>query len=91
MAHWRNTFRPARFFLMDARAGVALLLFLLHIRLWTFILAVAVMLTFWWLERIGMNAASAFRAIRAWFAGPLRPARHAHKIRGRIDYDRRQV
>jgi hypothetical protein len=35
MAHWRDTYRPAQFFFMDARAGIPTLAMLLHVRYWT--------------------------------------------------------
>lgn len=89
MAHWRDTYRPARFFFMDARAGLPLLASLLHVRLWTVGLATAVIALFWFLERTGMSFASAGRALRSWLAGNERPGRWLAKKRGRIDYDRR--
>ena len=91
MAHWRDTYKPARFFFVDANAGVVLLLCLLHIKVWTFCTAFAVLLLFWWLERLGLNFMSAMRALRTWFVGDLRPARPPRMTRGRIDYDRRPV
>lgn len=40
MAHWRDSARNVRFWIVDSRAAFPLLLFLLHIRLWTFVLAI---------------------------------------------------
>mgnify|MGYP006327536373 FL=1 len=45
-AHWRDSARIPRFFLIDARAAFPLLLFLLHIRVWSFLLALVVMAFF---------------------------------------------
>ena len=62
--HWRNTQKPARFFMLDARAFAALFLFLIHARLWTLALAGVVMLLFWLLEQRGLT----FRIIFARFS-----------------------
>ena len=84
--HWRNTQRPVRFFMLDARAFLALLLFLVHARLWTFILAVVVMITFWILERRGLTFESSLRAFRCWILGRRRPATSRRTARRWIDY-----
>ena len=65
--HWRNTQRQVRFFMLDARAFLAILLFLVHARLWTFILAIVVMLIFWIFERRGLTFESSLRAYAAGF------------------------
>lgn len=91
MAHWRDTYRPARFFFLDARAGIPLVLTLLHVRYWTVGVSCAVILLFYYLERIGIDAMGAARGVRAYLVGKLRPARRYQKTRGRIDYDRRPV
>jgi intracellular multiplication protein IcmT len=88
MAHWRNTYRPARFFFLDIRAGVIILASLIHIRLWTITLDVIVVILAWYIERIGLGFDGALRAVRAWFAGEVRPALPAHKIRRIVDFQR---
>jgi intracellular multiplication protein IcmT len=70
MAHWRDSARPARFFLVDYRAAFPLLLFLLHIRLWTFSLALGTMFVFYLLERYGFSVPVFLRLVRSWLAGP---------------------
>lgn len=72
--HWRNTARPVRFFNIDYRAGVFLFIFLMHIRLWTFLTLLTVMLVLWIMERRGLTFTLALRRIRVWFLGPKRPA-----------------
>lgn len=72
--HWRNTARTARFFVFDARAAAPLLLFIIHMRLWTLILALVVIIIFAVLERFGLTVNLAMRRFRVWFFGPLRPA-----------------
>ena len=41
-AYWRDSARSPRFFFMDAYAALPFVVLLLHIRLWTFILAIPV-------------------------------------------------
>ncbi len=85
--HWRNTQKPPRFFFLDARAFLAFLLFLVHMRLWTFILAIIIMLGFWILERNGLTFDSALRSFRRWFFGINRPANSRRARRRWIDYN----
>jgi len=89
MAHWRNTWKPARFFVMDARSALPLLPTMLYIRLWTLALAMAVILLFWWLERVGLTFPAAIRTLRSRFAGKHRMPRRRQKNRYPIDYGRR--
>ena len=72
--HWRNTARPVRFFTIDYRAGVFLFIFMMHIRLWTFLMMLTVMLILFLLERRGLTFTLAMRRMRVWFIGPKRPA-----------------
>lgn len=88
MAHWRDSYKPARFFFMEAKAGVPILATLLHFRFYTVIPTLIWVVLFWFLERRGLNFTTAFRAFRAWIIGDLRPARNVFKTRARIDYDR---
>ncbi len=69
-AHWRDSARATRFFLIDARAAFPLLLFLLHIRLWSFMLALVATIFFAALERYGFTLNVFLRWLRAFFAGP---------------------
>lgn len=72
--HWRNTARPVRFFNIDYRAGIFLFLFLIHIRLWTLLLCLGVMILLLIAERRGLTLPLAMRRVRIWFIGPVRPA-----------------
>jgi intracellular multiplication protein IcmT len=84
--HWRNSMRPTRFFAMDARAASTLFLFLVHMRTWTLILCVSVMIVFWMLERKGLTFDAAMRTARCWLLGQNRPAWLWFRKRGLIDY-----
>lgn len=69
-AHWRDSARHPRFFLIDARAAFPLLLFVIHIRWWTFIVAVLSIIFFGLLERFGFTVPVFLRVIRGYIAGP---------------------
>ncbi len=73
-SHWRNTARPARFFSVDARACLVVLLFIVHIRLWTLLLMIGVLVLCAIMERFGMTLPVAFRRVRLFFIGNYRPA-----------------
>jgi len=68
-AHLRDSARAARFFMIDARAAFPLLLFLLHIKLWTFVLAVIATLFFGILERYGFTLVVFWRWFRTSLVG----------------------
>ncbi len=69
-AHWRDSARQPRFFWIDARATFPLLLFLLHIRLWTFIFALTSVIFLGILEYFGFSIGVFFRLLRNVLAGP---------------------
>jgi intracellular multiplication protein IcmT len=73
-AHWRDSARPARFFIIDAKAAFPIFLFLLHIKLWTFTLAVIAMLFFTFLNRFGFGVEVFLRSLRSFFAGSKKMA-----------------
>lgn len=75
MAHWRDSARNVRFFFIDFRACFPLLLFLLHIRLWTFILALIATIFFATLERYGFSVIVFLRWLRSFVAGPRKIAK----------------
>lgn len=74
MAHWRDSARNVRFWIVDFRACFPLVIFLVHIRLWTFIFAITTTLFFAALERYGFTVAVFLRWFRAYLAGPRKIA-----------------
>jgi intracellular multiplication protein IcmT len=84
--HWRNTQKPARFFSLDARAFSAIMLCILHMRLWTLGIAVTVMLIFWSLERRGLTFEASLRAFRCWMLGRRRPGLCFGSRRNWVDF-----
>lgn len=72
--------------MLDARSFAALVLFLVHARLWTLGFAVVVMVAFWMLEQRGLTFEASLRATRSWLLGVKRPANSRRAIRHWIDY-----
>ena len=73
-AHWRDSARTARFFFIDATAAFPIFLFLVHIKFWTFILAVTIMIFFTMLNRFGYGVQVFLRIFRSFMAGPRKIA-----------------
>lgn len=87
MSHYRNTWKPARLFMVDARVAFLFILAFLHIRLWTLGLACGAALILYILERRGLTVTAAGRALRATLVGDHRPAKRPQKIRHKADYE----
>ena len=73
-SHWRDASRNPRFFVIDAVAAIPLIVMLLHIRMWTFLLALGTMIFFGILEKFKFTIPVFFRWLRALLAGPYRSA-----------------
>lgn len=69
-AHWRDSSRTARFFTIDARAAFPLFFFLMHIRLWTGLFALATIVIFGIIEHMGFTLPVFIRWVRSFLAGP---------------------
>jgi intracellular multiplication protein IcmT len=73
-AHWRDSARTAKFFIVDSRAAFPLVFFLLHIRMWTFVVAFIAICFFSLLERYGFTIVVFARWLRSLLAGPRKSA-----------------
>lgn len=91
VGHWRNTYKPVKFFFMDVRVGVVIALTMIHIKFWTLALDVVVIALGYYIERSGLGFNSALRAVRCWLAGDYRPALSPRKVRRAVDYDHRRL
>lgn len=69
ISHWRDSGRIPRFFGIDARSTFPLLFFLVHIKLWTFLVAVIITVFFGLIERYGYSAIVFVRMFRSLLAG----------------------
>ncbi len=74
-AAWRDSARRPRFFVVDAYAALPMVLFFVHIRWWTFITAILVMIFFGILERFNFTVPIFLRWLRSTLAGRVRIAR----------------
>ncbi|MHB1564154.1 MAG: IcmT/TraK family protein [Leptospirillum sp.] len=68
---WRWASSVPRLGPVDARAGIALLIFLFHWRLWTLGVAVLGVVLFGFLERFGLTLPVAWRVLLRWISGPV--------------------
>ena len=71
-AHWRDAARTPRFFMVDAFAAFPLVFMLLHLKFWTFMLAVVAIIFFAILERFKFTLPVFKRWLRSTLAGPIR-------------------
>ncbi len=73
-AHWRDSARTARFFIVDARAAFPIFIFLMHIREWTGILVLVSTIFFGIIERYGFTVPVFLRWLRSSCAGSVKSA-----------------
>ena len=66
---WRESARSARLAFMSAYVVVPLMLFLLHIRWWTFSVLVVTIILMTIIENFGFTPPVAVLAVRSWIAG----------------------
>ena len=71
-AHWRDSARSARFFLVDARAAFPVFLFLIHIRMWTAMVVIVSAIFFGIIEHFGFTVPVFFRWLRTCLAGDVK-------------------
>ncbi|MXX88321.1 MAG: hypothetical protein F4213_11800 [Boseongicola sp. SB0677_bin_26] len=83
---WRETMMPARFLFFDVRITVVLFPAFMHVRIWTFLVAVIAMAVFVWLERKGVSMDASLRYLRARIVGRRRSARGLHEERLAVDF-----
>lgn len=74
MAHWRDSARSIRFFIVDYKACFPLLIFLFHITKFTFVMVILAVAFFGALERYGFSPTVFFRWFRSFLAGPRKMA-----------------
>ena len=82
---WRDTMRPVRFYAIDARLLVLLVLWLFVPAWWTTAAVVLAVAALRIAEARGYRLHAALRAVRALTAG-RRPALHARRVRRFVDF-----
>ncbi len=71
-AHWRDSARSARFFIVDARAAFPIFLFLMHMHIWTGVLVLVSAVFFGILEHYGFTVPVFLRWLRNVFSGSIK-------------------
>ncbi len=74
-ASWRDSARYPRFFIFDSRAVFPFMLWLLHMKIWTFVVALIAMAFFSLLLRFGFTVSTFLRWARAKIAGSRKAAK----------------
>ena len=82
---WRDTMRPIRFYVFDARLTVLATLWLFVPNLWTTLLVLAAAIVIRIAESRGYRLPAVLRAVRAKLAG-RRHALHARHVRRFVDF-----
>jgi len=73
-AHWRDSARTARFFIVDAKAVFPLLLFVFNIAWWTFAIVILSITFFGIIEKFGFTLPIFWRWTKSFIAGPIKNA-----------------
>lgn len=82
---WRDSMRPVRLYVIDARLLALLVLWLFVPTWWTTAAVVLALAALRLAEARGYRLHAALRAVRAWSAG-RRPALHARRTRRFVDF-----
>ncbi len=84
--YWRESHKQPRFLLFDSRLVAVLFLTIMHIRMWTIVLSIVMILVLWFFERKGVSPDSILRFLRARLVGRKRSARGLHYERSAVDF-----
>lgn len=71
-AHWRDSARIPRFFIIDGRSAFPLLFFFIHLHWWTFYVTVGVTAFFGLIEHYGFTTTVFLRMLRTFLAGSIK-------------------
>jgi len=72
---WRDSARRTKFFILDCQAAFPFVIWLIHMRLWTFAVALVSMLFFVLLARFGYSIPVFARLMRQMLAGARKVSR----------------
>lgn len=75
VSHWRDSGRAPQFFMIDARSAFPLLLFLVHIKEWTLIVALVATAFFAILARYGLTMSIFVRTMLSLLAGKVKQSK----------------
>lgn len=75
MAHWRDSARRPRFYIIEGWGAFPMFIFLLHIQWWTFIVALSATIFFSVLERYGFTIPIFWRWLLCFLGGSRKAVR----------------
>ena len=84
--YWRETQRPTRFFFLDPRIVIFLVLVILHLKVWTITLLITATVFDLWLESRGLKVRHLHRYIKTYLIGNYIPARGYRNQRLPVSY-----
>ena len=84
--YWRETQKPVKFLFVDGRVVVLLLLMVMHIKVWTIVLAFSAITIVFLFGRRGISMDSIIRFLRATIVGRKRTARGIEAERSVVDF-----
>ncbi len=70
--YWFHSAKPVKFIMVDYRASLFLVLFLLHMRFYTFILLISIFVVLLILEMNKLSVVNALKRLRTILAGKVR-------------------
>lgn len=76
---WYNTARNPKFFIVDAKVAIFIVIFLVHMRMETFGLLILVFIFFYLLEMKKINFKIFLKLVRIFFSGKVKRIRKSNK------------
>lgn len=76
---WYNTARNPKFFIVDAKFGIFIIIFLTHIRIYTFLMLVVAFIFLFILEQNKINFKTFLKITREFFSGKIKKIRKRTK------------
>jgi hypothetical protein len=70
--YWFHSAKPVKFFIVDYRASIFVIIFLLHMRFYTFILLISIFVLLFILEMYKLSIVNACKRLRTILAGKVR-------------------
>lgn len=66
---WFHSAKPVKFIFIDYRASIFVIIFFLHMRMYTFFLLIFIFMVLWILEMYKLSLVNAFKRLRTFLAG----------------------
>lgn len=69
--YWFHSAKPVKFIFIDYRASLFVIIFFLHMRLYTFFLLIFIFMVLWILEMYKLSLVNALKRLRTTLAGKI--------------------